>query len=386
MDGYENHDKKTLIAVFASHDSAVKNNELARIFEELYHRDDGNSDEDRLLGRFHFLMSGGTFSRLIRGQETFRDQHCFPVDRIKKGRHPASGDFDAYVRNIYPIEEEVKDFLLRPGSDGAPKITVLPEHSKGGVAILANLVVQQQCSIIWPILSPFTEHWLHPENLALLRLCDLWKAKRLMNAQSVRKWFQNEAERDVKRNPQEIPLRMCMGTPAKSGGSGKNYTWPRATDRTTVGDRWAFRLNLDQVREKEIDQGTIALIAHDAMKSRMVDFAIQYEKELSKYFDRILATGTTGQEVEGACRRLKSKIVRCRSGPRGGDIEVAMEILFGRCGVVIFFVDPMNPHPHIDDIRVVFGACMAEILDNNVQMLTNEVQAREWMEETYRRR
>lgn len=52
---------KTLIAVLASHDSIVKNNELARVFEELYDRDKNK------LGKFHFVFTGGTFRRLILG-------------------------------------------------------------------------------------------------------------------------------------------------------------------------------------------------------------------------------------------------------------------------------------------------------------------------------
>lgn len=75
---------------------------------------------------------------------------------------------------------------------------------------------------------------------------------------------------------------------------------------------------------------------------------------------------------------------RCLSGPKGGDIEIATEILFGRCHMVIFFIDPL--HPRTDDMRVVFSACMAEIENNDVRMLTNEVQAREWIEQAVRRR
>ncbi|MCJ7515474.1 MAG: methylglyoxal synthase [Dehalococcoidia bacterium] len=127
---------------------------------------------------------------------------------------------------------------------------------------------------------------------------------------------------------------------------------------------------------------TIALIAHDAMKERMIEFATEYENELSA-FGRILATGTTGREVEAATRKLGGKIFRCRSGPKGGDVEIATEILYGRCDVVIFFIDPLHPHPHIEDIRVVFGACMTE---DEVRMLTNEVQARKWMDEVVRPR
>lgn len=280
---------------------------------------------------------------------------------------------------LYPIRDDVRVFLLKTGS-GDPNVTVLPDQAKGGITILANLIVQRQCSIIWPFLSPVTVHWLHPENLALMRLCDLWNAKRLMNAESVRTWFRDEAERDTKRNPQEIPLEMVFGTEP-------------SLQKAQVGKYDVYEVKLPE-RERHSDafwtrfgDQTIALIAHDEMKTRMIDFAIQYENELSE-FKRILATGTTGQEVKNACRRLREadKVKRCLSGPKGGDIEIATEILFERCHIVVFFIDPLHPHPHIDDIRVVFSACMAEIKNNDVRMLTNEVQAREWIEEAVRRR
>lgn len=108
----------------------------------------------------------------------------------------------------------------------------------------------------------------------------------------------------------------------------------------------------------------------------MVDFAIEYEDELSQY-NRILATGTTGQEIKAATRRLEKKVKLCRSGPKGGDIEVAAEILLGRCHTIVFFVDPLHPHPHADDIRALLAACMRK---KEVRIFTNEVQARRWMD------
>lgn len=221
-----------------------------------------------------------------------------------------------------------------------------------------------------------------------MRLCDIWNVKRLMNSGSVETWFQDEAERDAERNPQEIPLRLQFG-----GGELKKALWRGVR---SVSAEWSAQWSevsdykefdcldiperLRKERKPEFWHGfgnqTIALIAHDDMKRRMVDFAIEYGRELSK-FGRILATGTTGRDVEEAARELKGGITRCRSGPKGGDIEVATEILYGRCDVVIFFIDPLHPHPHIEDIRVVFAACMIE---NQARMLTNEVQAREWMD------
>jgi methylglyoxal synthase len=349
--------KKTLIGVLASHDDFHKNNDLARLFAEL-HKDDKDTFE-----KFHFVFTGGTYRRITRLK--------------RKGPQP---------RKLHPIEDrEVLDYLK---SDS----TVLPDRLNGGVTLLANLIVQRQCSIIWPFLSPITGHWLTPENLALMRLCDIWNVKRLMNCGSVENWFWNEAKRDTNRNPQEIPLKLRFG-----GGELKENLWK---DVYSVERRWSNQWSKASGYKKirhtpkpivkgrrpefwhEFKHQTIALIAHDEMKRQMVDFAIEYERELSE-FGRILATGTTGRDVEEATRDLKVKMARCRSGPKGGDIEIATEILYGRCDVVIFFIDPLRPHPHIEDIRVIFAACMIE---DEVRMLTNEVQAREWMDEVVRPR
>lgn len=127
----------------------------------------------------------------------------------------------------------------------------------------------------------------------------------------------------------------------------------------------------------------IALIAHDEMKKRMADFVYEFRHELrdQSHFSKILCTGTTGKVVLDASPAIEDKIYRYDSGPQGGDVEIATEILYGHCHVVVFFVDPMKPHPHVDDVRAVYAACM---LQPNVRMFTNEHQAHEWFEATYR--
>ena len=113
----------------------------------------------------------------------------------------------------------------------------------------------------------------------------------------------------------------------------------------------------------------------------MSDFVIDYEQELQQ-FHKILATGSTGKMIEEAAPMLAGgKVYKYNSGPKGGDVEIATEILFNGCQVVIFFVDPLHPHPHTEDIRVVFGACM---IHDEVRMLSNEIQARGWMDRLIR--
>lgn len=325
--------EKTYISVLASHDNDDINNTLAGIFKELYEK-----DKD-LLANYHFIFTGGTYDRIIEG--------------TKKP-------------SIKPVSKKIKEFLLtRCG------ISKLPSRSEGGVTILSFLVSQQKCSIIWPFLTPLTSHWLNPENLALMRLSDLWHVKRLMNKGSVLEWFSKESAIDINRNLQTIPPSVTF------------YD----VDGTTLkpiyfeGKKSPYVLQREEMKYPEnFNDMTVALIAHNEMKSRMIEFAMDHERELSK-FKRILSTGTTGREVSANTRDLYKKVCRYHSGPKGGDIEIASEILFGNCHVVIFFVDPLNPHPHIEDIRVVFGACM---IQENVRMLTNEMQAREWIQRVVR--
>jgi methylglyoxal synthase len=324
--------QKTLIAVLASHDSARKNIELSTILTEMYRRD------RELLGRFHFLFTQGTYNRSVLGKD--------------------SGQFDD-LEKLTGLEPSVRDFI-------AERSTVLPRNRDGGVILLSFFVVRKRCSLLWNFLTPTTTHWLNPELLALMRLSDVWRAKRLMNYGSVEEWFLREAKYDVRRRLQPLPPRIrfaddldVVAQPAPAGPETV-FQFPR------------IYTPLDHDNFAEV---TIALIAHDSMKPRMAEFAVDFEFELAR-FKRILTTGTTGKEILGATTMLKDRVQPYNSGPKGGDIEIATEILYDRCQVVIFFVDPLHPHPHTDDIRVVFGAAMRR---TSVRMLANEMQAREWM-------
>lgn len=315
---------KTLIAVLASHDSDERNASLARVFDQLVAQ-----SVDRLR-KFHFLFTGGTFRRVVLGDP----------DRPR----------------ITPVAPATRELLLE-------NCTCLPSREEGGVTVLSYLIVRRLCSAIWPFFTPLTAHWLTPENLALMRLCDLWHVKRLMNSGSVQEWFDREGDTDADRNPQLLPLSLVLD----SDGT-------RFEAQCSDNGPWRILRPPQRPVPSTVGEMTIALIAHDDMKGRMVDFAIDYERELAA-FRRVLATGTTGRDVGDAATKL-DRIYRYHSGPKGGDIEIATEVLMGHCDVVVFFVDPLHPHPHIEDIRVVFGACM---IQDNVRMLTNELQAREWM-------
>ncbi|WP_428528618.1 methylglyoxal synthase [Roseibium sp.] len=93
----------------------------------------------------------------------------------------------------------------------------------------------------------------------------------------------------------------------------------------------------------------LALVAHDAKKDAMVEFAKRHEDKLTS-FD-LVATGTTGGRIQEACPSLN--INRFKSGPLGGDQQIGAMIAEGRLHGLIFFVDPLSPMPHDVDVKAL---------------------------------
>jgi methylglyoxal synthase len=103
----------------------------------------------------------------------------------------------------------------------------------------------------------------------------------------------------------------------------------------------------------------IALVAHDNRKKDLVEWVEWNASLLLKH--SLTCTGTTGSLVE---RTLSSKvdsskipkdfsIVKLRSGPLGGDQQLGALISEGVIDAVIFFWDPMEPHPHDVDVKAL---------------------------------
>lgn len=338
--------------MLASRDAREPSAALATLFWYYFH-----SKRRKTIEKFHFVFTGGTHDRLLLGDTEL---------------------------GLPALEEDVAEWLLTQCG-----VTRLPSGSEGGVTILSCLITQRHLGITWPFFSASENHWLRPENLAFLRLCDQWHVKRLMNRGSVMVWVDHEADEDARRNPQVFPLVLNFddGEPRREKNTGsRRGLEPIHLGSASASHRTVFRGSSSEAltwaaESKALDEMTIALIAHDEMKARMIEFAVDHDAELMK-FSRIISTQTTGREVAAATSRgIDRKIVRRHSGPKGGDIEIATEVLCNRCDIVIFFVDPLRPHPHIDDIRVVFQACM---LKDQVVMITNEMHAREFMSRVIR--
>lgn len=97
------------------------------------------------------------------------------------------------------------------------------------------------------------------------------------------------------------------------------------------------------------DTPTLALVAHDAKKDVMVEFARRHRDKLADF--NLVGTGTTGGRILDACPELNLK--RLKSGPLGGDQQIGAMICEGRLQGLIFFVDPLSPMPHDVDVKAL---------------------------------
>jgi methylglyoxal synthase len=109
----------------------------------------------------------------------------------------------------------------------------------------------------------------------------------------------------------------------------------------------------------------IAVIAHDGKKADIVAF-IMKRLDFFKSVD-IVATGTTGKHIEHA-----GLDVEClKSGPLGGDAQIAAMIAEGNISGVIFFIDPLSTHAHQVDVNMLLRICNVY----NIPLATNYATA-----------
>lgn len=111
----------------------------------------------------------------------------------------------------------------------------------------------------------------------------------------------------------------------------------------------------------------IALIAHDGKKADMVAFMRDHMEVLQNKKIELIATGTTGKHVESAGLEVQ----RVKSGPLGGDAQIAAEVAEGTVHAVFFFRDPLDKHPHEPDIAMLMRVCDVY----NIPLATNPATA-----------
>jgi len=92
----------------------------------------------------------------------------------------------------------------------------------------------------------------------------------------------------------------------------------------------------------------IALVAHDGRKADLLEW-VKFNVETLREHE-LYATGTTGKVI---AEETGLEVHRFRSGPLGGDMQLGAAIAENDLDVLVFFWDPMTPHPHDVDVKAL---------------------------------
>ncbi len=201
-----------------------------------------------------------------------------------------------------------------------PAIERFPYGREGGLMMLVSRIVEadpaRNLDVVIYLMDPVDPSSNFPEALALKRQCVIHGKPFLSTLAGAREWLELEA--------------IAAGT---------------APDPTLDG---MFDLK---------NEG-IALIAHDAMKERMVALAEKHFDLLDSFAMRC-ATGTTGGLLNQLAQKIKGKdagrnwVKPFLSGPLGGDAQIAELILNRQCRRVLFLEDPHVARQHEPDIQLL---------------------------------
>lgn len=93
---------------------------------------------------------------------------------------------------------------------------------------------------------------------------------------------------------------------------------------------------------------SIALVAHDDMKPKMIKWAKRNKKALEK--NDLFGTGTTGGLLTS---QLGLDVTCFKSGPLGGDAQLGGLIAEEKLDVLIFFIDALSAQPHDVDVKML---------------------------------
>lgn len=195
-----------------------------------------------------------------------------------------------------------------------------PYGRDGGLMKLVSRVVDSDPSravdaVIY-LIDPVDPSSIFPEALALKRQCVIHKKPFLSTLASAREWLELEA--------------MAAGAPSNP------------------------KLDATYLLANE----GIALIAHDAMKDRMLLLAEKHFDLLDKFSNRY-ATGTTGGLLNKLAQKIKGEpagkawVQPFLSGPLGGDAQIAELVLERKIRRILFLEDPHVARQHEADIQLL---------------------------------
>jgi methylglyoxal synthase len=239
------------------------------------------------------------------------------VRLLQEGRRPIEVYLQPHFVVVGRTMDAIRDHCLLAGY---PSIERFPYGREGGLMMLVSRIVEthpaKTLDAIIYLMDPADPSSTFPEALALKRQCVIHGKPFLSTLAGAREWLELEA--------------VAAGA---------------APDPT-------LDVTFNLVGE------SIALIAHDAMKARMLTLVEQHFKLLDKFAHRY-ATGTTGGLLNQLAQKIKGDaagrnwVQSFQSGPLGGDAQIAELILNHQCRRVLFLEDPHVARQHEADIQLL---------------------------------
>jgi methylglyoxal synthase len=103
-----------------------------------------------------------------------------------------------------------------------------------------------------------------------------------------------------------------------------------------------------QLKTRDEIRPRVALIAHDACKDEMTQWATFNRGTLARC--SLFGTATTGKRVADL---VGLPVELLLSGPLGGDAQVGAMISENKLDAVVFFWDPLSSQPHDVDVKML---------------------------------
>ncbi len=237
--------------------------------------------------------------------------------QLLAGGHAAIEQLQPHFIIVGRTMDAIQTHGLLPGY---PFIERFPYGREGGLMMLVSRVVEtdpaKALDAVIYLIDPVDPSSNFPEALALKRQCIIHGKPFLSTLAGAREWLELEA--------------VARGT---------------APD-PAMHDLFDFA------------NESIALIAHDAFKDRMLALAEKHFDLLDRFKSRC-ATGTTGGLLNQLAQKIKGEEAGknwgtpYRSGPLGGDAQIAELILRRQCRRVLFLEDPHVARQHEADIQLL---------------------------------
>lgn len=228
--------------------------------------------------------------------------------------------------------------------DICTQIERFPYGRDGGLMKLVSRVVDSDparaVDAVIYLIDPVDPSSIFPEAVALKRQCVIHKKPFLATLASAREWLELEA------HSQGAPCDISLNP--------------------------SFHLQHE----------SIALIAHDAMKQKMLLLAEKHFSLLDQFAHRY-ATGTTGGLLNQLAQKMKGEeagknwVKPYLSGPLGGDAQLAELVLDRDIRRILFLEDPHVARQHEADIQLLERA--ARTVTDFSQVISEVDGADHWL-------